>query len=307
MVRRAKLKEAASPPTPTPPQQDYSPTDNAGSADDAGLLDDLLAELDSRDPVVQQKAGAVITEMQLNAESDVSSLPSEKKSSKRRFKERGQRKAQAALAAAPASDPEADARLEKEAKEEEKTIGNTCNTLGLQMFEIPPDGHCLYAAVADQLAVLGILSPALANYKTTRLAAADYMYTHPDDFIPFLPSIDGEDGVGATDSTGLMTQESFKIYCLAVRDTGVWGGEPEITALSRAYKVPIHVIQSGQPPVVKHSPPPGAEPSPGTPIVFISYHRRMYGLGEHYNSLRPKVSLSARLMDKLDKSFGHAS
>lgn len=106
------------------------------------------------------------------------------------------------------------------------------------------------------------------------------MCAHPDDFIPFLPSIDGEDGIGATDSTGLMTPEGFKQYCLSVRDTGTWGGEPEITALSRAYKVPIHVIQSGQPLVVKHSPLPEAEPSSNTPIVFISYHRRMYGLGE---------------------------
>jgi len=162
----------------------------------------------------------------------------------------------------------------------ETTSVSASRTEGFIAIKISPDGHCLYAAVADQLAVLGILSPALANFKTTRLAAADYMYTHPDDFIPFLPSIDGEDGADATDSTGLMTPEGFKTYCLAVRDTGVWGGEPEITALSRAYKVPIHVIQSGQPPVVKHSPPPGAEPSPGTPIVFISYHRRMYGLGE---------------------------
>jgi OTU domain-containing protein 6 len=106
------------------------------------------------------------------------------------------------------------------------------------------------------------------------------MYAHPDDFIPFLPSIGGEDGIGATDSTGLMTPEGFRQYCLTARDTGAWGGEPEITALSRAYKVPIHVVQSGQPPVVKHSPVPGADLSSGTTIVFISYHRRMYGLGE---------------------------
>lgn len=145
-------------------------------------------------------------------------------------------------------------------------------------MKVPPDGHCLYTAVADQLAILGILPPETANYKTIRLAAARYMYAHPDDFIPFLPSIDGEDGIGATDSTGLMTPEGFKQYCQAVRDTGAWGGEPEITALSRAFKVPIHVIQSGRPPVVEHS--PDANPSPETPIVFLSYHRRMYGLGE---------------------------
>lgn len=118
------------------------------------------------------------------------------------------------------------------------------------------------------------------NYKTTRTAAADYMYTHPDEFIPFLPSLEGEDGAGATDA-GLMTPAGFQQYCRTVRDTGAWGGEPEIMALSRAYKVPIYVVQTGPPTMVKHSPMNGA-PSPpsGAPIVYISYHRRMYGLGE---------------------------
>lgn len=106
------------------------------------------------------------------------------------------------------------------------------------------------------------------------------MYTHSDDFIPFLPSLDGEDGAGATDETGLMTPAAFRQYCSAVRDSGVWGGEPEILALSRAYNVPIHVVQRGPPPVVVHTPIHGAQAPPGSPTVFISYHRRMYGLGE---------------------------
>lgn len=76
-----------------------------------------------------------------------------------------------------------------------------------------------------------------------------------------------------------MTPKEFKEYCAKVRDTAVWGGEPEITALAKAYNVPIHVIQSGVPHIVIHN------PSDHTPVdeecvVRISYHRRMYGLGE---------------------------
>ncbi|KAF8320110.1 cysteine proteinase [Clavulina sp. PMI_390] len=223
---------------------------------------------------------------------------SSKKGSKQRFKEREQRKAQAILDAAPASDPEADARLEREAKLEEKSIGDTCSSLGLQMFEINPDGHCLFSAVADQLVVLQILQPSVANYATTRKAAADYMFTHQDDFLPFLPSLGGEDGAGSTDA-GMMTPEGFKQYCKTIRDTGMWGGEPEIMALSRAYNVAIYVVQTGPPPIVKHSPIPGGETPSGTPIAYISYHRRMYGLGEHYNSLRPKASIASRIIDKV--------
>ena len=98
-----------------------------------------------------------------------------------------------------------------------------------------------------------------------------------DDFLPFLPSEAGEDAAGATDA-GLMTPQQFQRYCATMRSSAVWGGEPEILALSRAYRVPIHVVQGGTPPVVVH----GEEFTTTNPkhVVYISYHRRMYGLGE---------------------------
>ena len=148
------------------------------------------------------------------------------------------------------------------------------------MRKVTPDGHCLFSAVADQLQLLGILPAAQANYTTTRAVAANYILSHMDDFLPFLPSEVGEDAVGATDA-GLMTPAQFQRYCAAIRTTAVWGGEPEILALSRAYNVPIHVVQGGTPPVVVHEPSPGTGPPPGAKsVVYISYHRRLYGLGE---------------------------
>ena len=103
------------------------------------------------------------------------------------------------------------------------------------------------------------------------------MLSHPDDFLPFLPSEAGEDAAGATDP-GLMSPAQFERYCATMRGTAVWGGEPEILALSRAFDIPIHVVQGGTPSVVVHEPSsgPGAAKSP----VYISYHRRLYGLGE---------------------------
>jgi hypothetical protein len=80
--KRAKVKKISSPATATPPQEDSAP------ADTEVLLDDLLAELDSRNPVVQQEAATVISEIQLNSDSVVSPPPNEKKGSKQRFKER---------------------------------------------------------------------------------------------------------------------------------------------------------------------------------------------------------------------------
>ena len=129
-----------------------------------------------------------------------------------------------------------------------------------------------------------------------REAAAKYMFNHPDDFIPFLPSAIGEDGDGAGNA-GLMTPKQFEQYCATIRDTGVWGGEPEIMALSRSFNIPIHVIQYGQPPVVIHHPKgegtDGDHRAQG--VVRISYHRRMYGLGEVRALFYPLSSCSKLL------------
>lgn len=136
--------------------------------------------------------------------------------------------------------------------------------------QINPDGHCLFSAVADQLVVLNIAPD--ATYASVRAAAADYMETHPDDFLPFLPSAENSD-------SGIMSPPEYKNYCASIRSTAVWGGEHEILALSRAYNVPIHVIQAAAPNIVPHNPtdkPPPAD----SKILRISYHRRMYGLGE---------------------------
>jgi len=187
-------------------------------------------------------------------------------------------------------DADADAKLEREAKDEERAINRICNELGLEMHEITPDGHCLFSAVADQLAILNVVPPQAAHPVLTRKAAAEYMLAHPQDFVPFLPSAEGEDGAGAGDA-GTIGPQEYARYCASIRDTAVWGGEPEILALSRAYAVPIHVVQGGQPPVVVHNPngAPTTDNLKEQRAVWISYHRRMYGLGEHYNSLRPRT------------------
>lgn len=145
-------------------------------------------------------------------------------------------------------------------------------------MQIPPDGHCLYTAVADQLAFLGLIPPTAVSPVTTRTTAADYMIAHPDSFIPFLPSVDGEDGLGS-DNPGLLSPQQFQAYCSQIRNTATWGGEPEIMALANAYRIPIHVIQAGPQKIVVHEPEGGQVVKPGA-AVKISYHRRMYGLGE---------------------------
>jgi len=87
----------------------------------------------------------------------------------------------------------------------------------------------------------------------------------------------------------------------------------QIQALSRAFKVPIHVIQSGPPTIVSHggaddafagAMTPEQSASQGDNIVRISYHRRMYGLGEvgHFSSC-PWLELTCAALQQSAKGL----
>ena len=63
----------------------------------------------------------------------------------------------------------------------------------------------------------------------------------------------------------------------------------QIQALSRAFQIPIHVVQRGPPTIVSHGGAddafgggltPEQSAAQGDRVVRISYHKRMYGLGE---------------------------
>ncbi|KDQ60872.1 hypothetical protein JAAARDRAFT_31869 [Jaapia argillacea MUCL 33604] len=300
--KRNKLKKMLSPPS----SNQASPQPPSGSAmDDDGLMDELMAQLDSKNSTVQQESANVLNQIHLNQAAQTPSPTPPKTDAKSRYKARQARKAAALMEQTPEGDPAQEARLQAEAKQEEATINRVCDELGLEMYDINPDGHCLFSAIADQLNLLKIIPPSQANFATIRAAAADYIYSHPDDFLPFLPSPGGEDGYGST-SAGLMTLPEFQRYCSDIRNTGAWGGEPEILALARVFNVPIHVVQGGNPPVVVHNPvgAPVAGDITEKGVVRISYHRRMYGLGEHYNSLRPKSKMT-RISDTFDSLLGH--
>lgn len=146
----------------------------------------------------------------------------------------------------------------------------------LKEKEIQPDGHCLYAAVADQLADADIdLKFEIATddgnhgeitaeygYKLTRQVAASYILHHSDDFAPFL-------------------EQPIQEYIRIIRDTAEWGGHLELMALAQAYGVTINVLQGdGKVEKIK-----GCKESSDKQL-WLAYYRHSFGLGEHYNSLR---------------------
>ncbi|GAA6049776.1 hypothetical protein JCM3770_002155 [Rhodotorula araucariae] len=164
---------------------------------------------------------------------------------------------------------------------EKQAIEEHCKKLKVMVKVIEPDGHCMYSAVADQVNFLK-LSPTKQTYQETRRNAAAYMRAHPDEFLPFLPS--------EIDPNNMMSPTEFARYCDTVEKTAEWGGEPEIRALSLHYQAPVIVVQAGTD-LVEH----GSD-FPRERALLISYHRKMYGLGEHYNSLRPTTHAAPHVL-----------
>ncbi|VDM93817.1 unnamed protein product [Onchocerca ochengi] len=140
---------------------------------------------------------------------------------------------------------------------------------GLMIYDIEPDGDCLYNAVAHQLSL--VTSHQFKGAEIRQKAAA-YMRTHKDEFLPFLIDDNGE----------AVDEIEFEEYCMKVEkccaDGGVWGGEPELRAIACALERSIEVIQPGGCVL------PFGEEYNDRKSLIITFHRFAYNLGEHYNS-----------------------
>lgn len=212
-------------------------------------------------------------------EMSVSSTPATNGHAKKpnRQKARLARRAAEQEAAAEEAEKEA-ADLPNLREKERNAMREAFEIRGLEEHEIRSDGHCLYAAVADQLehSEVGLkprisinftnstaqLKSATAGYKITRQVAAAYISQNPEYFSPFL-------------------EDPLDQYVTTIRDTGEWGGHLEILALAKAYGVDINVLQ-GDGKVEKIQ--CGIDHEPRT--LWLAYYRHSLGLGEHYNSLR---------------------
>ncbi len=192
-----------------------------------------------------------------------------------RQKERLARRAAEQEAAAEAAEVEA-ANMVDHGRREREAMEPVFRAHGLVEKDIQPDGHCLFAAVADQLAQHSIPlhiggaastgTTATAPFRTVRAAAASYMEEHADLFAPFL-------------------EEPLAGYADKIRRTAEWGGQLELTALASRYGVDIRVVQDGR---IEPIQPAGGGGGDARKTIWLAYYRRGYALGEHYNSLRKK-------------------
>jgi OTU domain-containing protein 6 len=201
--------------------------------------------------------------------------------------EQGQRKPnrqKARLARRTAEQAELAAKAEEEAAslpdlraQEREGMLKAFKERGLKEKEVRADGHCLYAAVADQLTLQDIgLKPSITPkilaeeekvepYREVRRTAAQYIKEHEEDFSAFL-------------------EEPLDEYVRKVGETGEWGGQLELLALAKAYGVGISVLEGdGR----VHEIEGDEETSKDEETrVWLAYYRHGFGLGEHYNSLR---------------------
>lgn len=180
-----------------------------------------------------------------------------------RHKERLARRAAEHEAAAQKAEEEAAGMTDHRARESEY-MHKMFKTYDLVEKEIEPDGHCLFSAVADQLAQNAVPLGAAGDpeFRIVRRVAATYMAENADDFAPFL-------------------EDDLDDYVVKMRDTAEWGGQLELMALARRYGVEIRVIQDGRMERIGEE-----EGKASGKTLWLAYYRHGYGLGEHYNSLR---------------------
>jgi len=131
----------------------------------------------------------------------------------------------------------------------------------LKIKEVRSDGNCMYYSIADQLDKHFSIHK---SCQELREMACKYMLENKLEFEPYLELDSNEN--------------SYESYCENIKDQTVWGGQLELKALSDVLKVVIEVIQSEGSEIVI------GDRSQASGVLTITYHRKMFGSGEHYNS-----------------------
>ncbi|VDN97126.1 unnamed protein product [Rodentolepis nana] len=140
---------------------------------------------------------------------------------------------------------------------------------GLTLHRVPSDGDCLFASIAHQIEVHGLVErfkkacsefnvrfPDPPDVKSIvrclRLVATAVIRSNANDFLPFI--------CAESDIDSGSTEETLDLYCKKMEIAGTWGDQLEIQALSTALEQPIEVIQTTGSPILigelfTHSPP----------------------------------------------------
>ncbi|KAK9809985.1 hypothetical protein WJX72_003005 [[Myrmecia] bisecta] len=238
------------------------------------------AELAAHDKAALCDSDAAVTKVQasLYATKLDSAAPVESKKATKAQKRREKQQQEEAEREARIADEQAELG-DSQRVLEERALAETLEPLGLQLRDIPPDGHCLYRSVEDQLSLSHSGGQAPIGFQALRSKAAEYIRGHEAEYLPFVVPEDGD----AADPHAF-----FQKYCREVEDTAAWGGQVELGALAHSLQRHIIVYSVGLPAVDM-----GIEYKGKAPSLRVCYQRHAWALGEHYNSVVPAASSAA--------------
>lgn len=226
--------------------------EESGDSDDELNPEDLLAELELADKEKEK------VEEKAKVEAQQQGGPKRNRRKEKLAKREEERKKLMEQAASEASGQTDYRKIELE------NLELLCNRQNLAQYDITPDGHCLFASIADQLKQRHGVDKTVQELRTE---AATHIRADPDTFSPFL--FDEE----------TLTMKEIEPYCKELETTAMWGGDMEILALSKIYDCCISVMFSGRSALKVNE--QGSKPE-----LKLVYYKHSYGLGEHYNSLR---------------------
>lgn len=147
---------------------------------------------------------------------------------------------------------------------EAETMNQLLANRGLEVYEIQPDGHCLFRSLSDQLQLRHSINVTVEHLRST---AAKHIRDNRDEFIPYL--FDEE----------TMAIRDPDEYTQELETTAMWGSDMEILALAKEYDCPVEVLTAGSAPITFNAEGENSK-------LFIAFYKHTYGLGEHYNSCR---------------------
>lgn len=172
---------------------------------------------------------------------------------------------------------------ETERAAEERQLKELLHPMGLDIVDIPPDGHCLYRSLEHQLrhcstSSSSSLPDTLPNdteidFLSLRQLAATTLKENADRYKPFL----SEEELGTGGDGDEVDGGAYEAYCADIERTAAWGGHVEVQALAEALQAKITVYAVGMP-VVEVGESEDRR-------LKLCYMRHAYGLGEHYNSV----------------------
>lgn len=150
---------------------------------------------------------------------------------------------------------------ESEFKKHFSSFETHLKSFGLGLKDIEGDGNCLFRAVCDQL------EGSEENYKFYRIITCEHLGKNEEFFKFFIPD-----------------DLAFEKYLKLIAKDGVWGGNLELQALSKALKANFVVHMLDRPSLIivnDHEKSKNKE----VKTLHLAYH---YGenIGEHYSSVR---------------------